>query len=402
MTHENFCKQLLEIRLKEIKKDIEQIQDKDNQYINMNTNIDIENECDIERYRQIKEREIQRNKVCICGIKSTLESLAIINSKDLSYLYSIVNKDVVDRMWKEWSNKYNIEITPNREGYNKFHDDYIYNNLTLHKKNGIKEIIKRTYNSSLSDIENWLCAEKIYEYPFNDNKDDIITYLKSLIVPMNITNDGVSIIPNVGSNLDHAYCIIVDRKPYMWYCYKKSRCLDITSSLKLDTFNDNLEKLNYVEGSFYSSIEVGNINVSLTSVNPPYMSNGSGGKIKKIRQYIDLINNKYKNITIKNIKYILYKLNIDISDIEKIENEHHTKLFNYRGNYNYNQDNEFIREIHQLLISRLFKAFDNSNKCRLTEQFTDSLICSMLFGGDNTLSIARRDISSNFSRLNIV
>jgi hypothetical protein len=300
-------------------------------------------------------------------LKEILDVLKDINSKSLQKNMSkyILDQNINDKS-DNWFNNYclnlnnydinikdilnlNLHNSELKHKYmeiqNKFHNDYIYNHLILHKENGIKEIVKRTYNSSLSDIENWLYAEKIYDYPFNNNKDDIITYLKSLLVPIKMTHDGII---ESGSVRD-SYCIIVDKQPYMWLCYKGNQPRWHNANDKLHDELNSLERLNCYDDICYTSEEVGTIKISLEH--------------NKVVSYIDLINNKYKNITFNNIKYILYKLNIDISDIEQIES-YWTKTHTYSV--------VLLEFIKKNIIARLFKSFDNKRQCYITEHFKKS------------------------------
>jgi hypothetical protein len=218
----------------------------------------------------------------------------------------------------------------------KFNNQY----FKILREEKINKIIKHTYDPLLSDLDNWILAEKLYDYPFTNNTESILQYLNSLMIPITID---ILYREDPGLYKINAYGIIIENRLWMYYNSIKYGCKNIKDWSKecmeeyLDNFNSDYhyknkcikehciykeneeELLKYVNENNIDTLELYDTNSeTIKYIFSENKTHQSKIIIDNCETASDIIKNKIKNINnIKIIEHMLIVLGVDVLSIQK-------------------------------------------------------------------------------------
>ena len=113
-------------------------------------------------------------------VKTLYVEIKHINEK-IDDKYYLEKKEKEEKKRKEeiiQQSKINEEKELKRkEEYLKELETFNNQYFKIPREEEINKIIKHTYDPLLSDLNNWILAEKQYDYPFTNNTESILQYL---------------------------------------------------------------------------------------------------------------------------------------------------------------------------------------------------------------------------------
>ena len=223
-------------------------------------------------------------------------------------------------------------------------------NFKLHRENNIRQIIKTNYNPSISELDNWLACEKMYDYPYENSKESILKYIESMFVPITMYHGGYCDPPKL--TIREPYGIIVGEGIYMfissssWY---KDICVD-----------DRLDK--YIQTK-YSVIDMNVYDYRNKKIDMKKIIN----HCEEFDFYLDYkTNNKY-------IKDLSVLTNIFLAIRDKDDNNDYETIIEYYTNDIFAEKEWSRITITRFLLSKILNYISNSYvdlNSKLPDKFT--------------------------------
>lgn len=194
-------------------------------------------------------------------------------------------------------NRYNKEKEfkkKNIDKINNFNNQY----FKIPREEEINKIIKHTYEPSLSDLDNWILAEKKYDYPFSSYSLSILQYLNSLMIP-------------IKCNKHNGYGIIIENKIFI---YQINKYYSVSYGDEYDSEYDENYYMDYkiLDLGLFRKFKFTSISLySLFNSNPYYF------KIIDCETKSDFLKKNFKSIhSLKILEHMLTNLGINVSNLK--------------------------------------------------------------------------------------
>ena len=278
--------------------------------------------------------DLEKNEINLEEIPTIETNLVEMNAK-INGLIEQKKQEEKKRYYALIAAEKQRKITEYRNELRKKMTAFMDENFKLHRENNIRQIIKTNYNPSISELDNWLACEKMYDYPYENSKESILKYIESMFVPITMYHGGWCDPPK--PTIREPYGIIVGEVIYMFILSSieyKDICVD-----------DRLDK--YIKTK-YSVIHMELYKFWNKKIDMKKISNNSG----EFDFYLDYkTNNKY-------IKDLSVLTNIFLAIRDKDDNNDYETIIESFKDYN---DNEWSRiTITRFLLSKILNYISNS------------------------------------------